>query len=122
MRERNASVIPGWMREPVAGGVRDSDVRGIVSAVRAPIGPTGVIPEAVRPSGPSGRPAANVPVSGSGWAREIPLGPPPGVAQADRLMDAQDAKDKAERIREAAQLRAMDKLDAMHAKIVEGKK
>src|SRR5262249_7654705 len=32
----------------------------------------------------------------SGWRNAQPLGPPPGVAQADKLMDAQDAKDRAE--------------------------
>ena len=33
-----------------------------------------------------------------------------GVAQADRLMDAQDARDRAELIKRDAQLRAMEKL------------
>jgi hypothetical protein len=44
-------------------------------------------------------------VRGSGWAREIPIGPPPGVNYADRLMDAQDAKDRHERIAQDAQLK-----------------
>jgi hypothetical protein len=29
-----------------------------------------------------------------GWQNPRPLGPPPGVAAADRLMDAQDARDR----------------------------
>jgi hypothetical protein len=33
---------------------------------------------------------------GSGWAKPIPVEPPPGVALADRLMDHQDRIDKAE--------------------------
>src|SRR6476659_870244 len=33
---------------------------------------------------------------GSGWAKPIPVEPPPGVAIADRLMDRQDEIDKAE--------------------------
>jgi len=33
---------------------------------------------------------------GSGWVAPTPLGPPPGVAQADRLMDAQDRRDRIE--------------------------
>jgi hypothetical protein len=33
---------------------------------------------------------------GSGWVTPPPLGPPPGVAQADRLMDEADRRDKAE--------------------------
>jgi hypothetical protein len=33
-----------------------------------------------------------------GWIDNIPLGPPPGVALCDRLMDAQDARDRADLI------------------------
>jgi hypothetical protein len=33
---------------------------------------------------------------GTGWAPEVPLGPPPGIAHADRLMDTQDKIDRAE--------------------------
>ena len=40
----------------------------------------------------------------------MPLRPPPGVAQADRLMDAQDAKDRAELIEREAKFKAMQKL------------
>jgi hypothetical protein len=39
--------------------------------------------------------ARGVPGGGTGWAREVELSPPPGVAACDRLMDAQDAKDRA---------------------------
>jgi len=81
----------------MAGVVRDN--RG------APTGPTGAIPRSTGGGGP-----ANVPGSGTGWAHETPIGPPPGVAQADRLMDAQDARDRAELIKRDAQLRAMEKL------------
>jgi hypothetical protein len=35
-------------------------------------------------------------VRGSGWRNEVPWGPQPGIAHVDRLVDAQDAKDKAE--------------------------
>jgi hypothetical protein len=35
---------------------------------------------------------------GSGWRDEVPLGPPPGIEHCDRLVDAQDAKDRAELI------------------------
>ena len=81
----------------MAGVVRDN--RG------APTGPTGAIPRSTGGGGP-----ANVPGSGTGWAHETPIGPPPGVAQADRLMDAQDARDRAELIKRDAQLRATEKL------------
>ena len=35
---------------------------------------------------------------GTGWRDEIPLGPPPGISHCDRMLDAQDAKDRAELI------------------------
>src|SRR5262249_62175413 len=42
---------------------------------------------------------------GSGWAKPIPLEPPPGIALCDRLMDAQDAQDRIELARKIAQAR-----------------
>jgi hypothetical protein len=33
-------------------------------------------------------------VEGKGFSTPTPLGPPPGVALCDRLMDAQDARDR----------------------------
>ena len=36
------------------------------------------------------------PVNTSGWREPTPLSNPPGVAQADRLMDAQDRRDRVE--------------------------
>ena len=39
----------------------------------------------------------------SGWRDPGPLGPPPGVAIADRLMDVQDARDRAQLIANEAQ-------------------
>ena len=33
---------------------------------------------------------------GTGGAREVPLGPQPGINHIDRLIDAQDAKDRVE--------------------------
>ena len=35
---------------------------------------------------------------GTGWRDEIPLGPPPGIEHCDRMLDAQEAKDRAELI------------------------
>ena len=34
--------------------------------------------------------------SGRGWVMPAPLGPPPGVAQADRIVDEFDRRDKAD--------------------------
>jgi hypothetical protein len=45
--------------------------------------------------------------SNTGWAREIPLSPPPGVAQADRLMAAEDLEWRRQRVKEQAELRAL---------------
>jgi hypothetical protein len=56
-------------------------------------GPTGQAPATAGVGavhGPSGT------GSGTGWVTPPPLGPPPGVAAADRLMDEQDRRDKAE--------------------------
>ena len=74
----------------------------------SPTSRPGAIPNSQQPSGGGG--AANVPGSGTGWGYSAPLGPPPGVAQADRLMDAQDAKDRAELVERDARLKAMQKL------------
>jgi hypothetical protein len=37
-------------------------------------------------------------VKPSGWVEPLPLRPPPGVALADKIVDAQDKKDRLERI------------------------
>jgi hypothetical protein len=56
-----------------------------------------MIPSNQQPTG--GGAAANVPGSGTGWAHETPLGPPPGIRYVDAQLDAQDAKDRAELVR-----------------------
>ena len=92
----------------MVAAVPDRLMRDIVRDNRAPTGPTGTIPSGSQQ--PTGGGAANVPGSGTGWAHEIPLSPPPGVQQSDKLVDAQDAGDRAELIKRDAQLRAMEKL------------
>ena len=84
----------------MAGVVRDN--RG------APTGPTGAIPRSQQVTG--AHPGGGVPGSGTGWGHSTPLGPPPGVAQADRLMDAQDGKDRAELIEREAKFKAAEKV------------
>jgi hypothetical protein len=81
---------------------------------RAPTGRPGMIPSSHQQS--TGGGSANAPGSGTGWAHEIPLSPPPGVRQSDKLVDAQDARDRAELIKRDAQLRAMEKLAEGKAK------
>jgi hypothetical protein len=88
----------------------DALVKGIaLRDARAPTGPSsqGAIPSSqqmtnVHPGG--------VPGGGTGWAREIPLGPSVHQRYVDQQLDAQDARDKAERIRQDAQLQAIQKL------------
>jgi|SRR6516165_3065705 hypothetical protein len=65
LRHRREREVPPWLVEACAGGVSDRDARAIAATARAPTGRPGVIPETVRPGGPSGRPAANVPGSGT---------------------------------------------------------
>jgi hypothetical protein len=102
------SMPPSALRAMVEA-VPDHLMRSIVKDHQgAPTGPIGAIPTSRQSSGGGG--PANVPGSGTGWAHETPLGPPPGVAQADRLMDAQDAKDRTELIEREAKLQAMQKL------------
>ena len=70
---------------------------------RAPTGPSsqGAIPSSPQVSNVRG---TNVAGGGTGWAREIPLGPSMHQRYVDAQLDAQDAKDRAERIRQHAQL------------------
>jgi hypothetical protein len=82
-------------------------MQGVVHDNRAPTSPSGTIPSS-QPSG-GGRPA-NVAGSGTGWAREVPIGPPPGLRYVDQQLDAQDAKDRAELVERDAKLRAAEKV------------
>ena len=68
-------------------------MRGVIQDRHAPTGPsmagtTGAVSGVHRHDG--------APVNTSGWREPTPLGPPPGVAQVDRLMDAQDRRDRIE--------------------------
>jgi hypothetical protein len=67
-----------------------------------------MIPTNQQSSGGGG--SANVPGSGTGWAREIPIGPPPSLRYVDAQLDAQDAKDRQELIEKKAREQAMQKL------------
>jgi hypothetical protein len=104
MQERRMSMAtpPSVVRD--LNVLDESLMRGVRGDARAPTGRPGMIPDSQQPSP---RPSVG---DGTGWAREIPIGPPPGVAQADRLMDAQDARDRAELIEREARLKAMQKL------------
>jgi len=103
------SMPPSALRAMVEA-VPDRVIRDIAMRdARAPQGPSsqGAIPSSQQVSNvhPGG-----VPGGGTGWAREIPLGPSVHQRYVDAQLDAQDARDKAERIRQDAQLKAMEKL------------
>jgi hypothetical protein len=102
-----------------ADGVSAADCADLRRASHRPVGPSPMSPSA--PPVTSGSRPANVAGSGTGWAKEVPFGPSPHQRYVDAQLDAADARDKAERIKQEAQLRATDRLDAL-AKLVEGKK
>jgi hypothetical protein len=56
---------------------------------RAPTGRPGTIPDNQQPASP--RPSAG---DGSGWAREIPIGPPPGINWVDAQCIADDVRQR----------------------------
>jgi hypothetical protein len=72
---------------------------------RAPTGRPGMIPSSQTVSGNVSGP----PVATSGWRNASTLTPPPGVAQADRLMAAEDREFRRQRIIEEAERRALMK-------------
>jgi hypothetical protein len=92
------------MRE-MARAVPDAMIREIaLRDGRAPTGPSaqGVVP--------SSQPLSNVRVGGTGgtgWAKEVPLGPQPHIQHVDRLLDHADAQDRHERMVAEARRLAM---------------
>jgi hypothetical protein len=56
-----------------------------------------IAPSSMIPSKPE--PQARPSVGRNGWMPERPIGPPAGVAIADRLMDDQDVRDRRQRER-----------------------
>jgi hypothetical protein len=106
MRERQANswMPPSAIRDMIAAEPRGF-MQGVVRDNRAPIGRPGMIPEQ-----PSNVRPGNVPGSGTGWVAPVPLSPPPGVAQADRLMDAQDRRDRLELEERLAKQQAIEQL------------
>ena len=79
------SVVRDWAVIP------EHIVKGIREDRHAPTGPSsaGASGQVTKVSRDPGLP-------GSGWSAPTPLSNPPGVAQADRLMDAQDRRDRIE--------------------------
>ena len=92
----NMSMPPSALAAMVAA-TPDHMLRDIVHDNRAPTGRPGMIPGSSQPTSP--RPSAG---DGTGWAREIPLGPSMHQRYVTAQLDAQDAKDRQERIQQAA--------------------
>jgi hypothetical protein len=89
-RERQANT---WMPPDAIRDMIAAEPKGFMHDValrdaRAPNSPA-MIPSSQQ------RPAAEG-ANRTGWRDATPIGPPPGVAQADKLMDEQDRRDRAE--------------------------
>jgi hypothetical protein len=102
---RMAMAMPPSAVRYFADGVTAADCADIRQQSHRPTSPSGIIPDSQQPASP--RPSAG---DGTGWGHATPLGPPPGVAQADQLMNAADARDRAELIEREARFKAMEKL------------
>jgi hypothetical protein len=106
MREgRMSMAMPPSVVRYFADGVTAADCADLRQQSHRPTGRPGMIPDNQQPASP--RPS---PGDGTGWAREIPLGPPPGLRYVDQQLDAQDARDRAELIQQHAQLEAAEKV------------
>ncbi len=108
MRERRASSHMPFSRsdlDAMRAAAPDDVVRNI--AMRDNRAPTG--PSSAGTSGQTMRVSTSPGIIGSntGWAREIPLSPPPGVAQADRLMAHEELEWRRQRVKEQAELKAL---------------
>jgi len=108
----NMSMPPSALREMV-NAIPDNVIRDIAMRDnRAPTGRPGVIPGSQQPASP--RPSAG---DGTGWAREIPIGLSPHQRYVDAQLDAQDAKDRQERIQQAASVEGARKVAEQSEKL-----
>src|SRR6516164_9174843 len=97
------SMPPSALAAMVAAEPRNF-MRDVVRDNRAPTTP------AMIPSSQSTGGGGSAPVNTSGWREATPLGPPPGVAQADRLMDEADRRDRLQLAERLAKQEAMERL------------
>jgi hypothetical protein len=80
--------MPRSAMQALVDAVPESVMHGIRADAMKPNSVTG---------GPNPQPQPQVRRS-TGWRDEAPLGPPAGIEHCDRMMDTQDAKDRAELI------------------------
>jgi hypothetical protein len=100
---RWALAMPPSVVRHFADGVTAADLQGIRQAAHAPTAPVSMAPsnQPVVPDVPR-----NPPGSGTGWAREIPLGPSMHQRYVDQQIDAADAKDQIELAQRIAEQKA----------------
>ncbi len=87
-----SAAMPRSVVREMAQAVSDRELREIVRA-----GNIGEPTSLAHSPSAAPTPRHSQPNTRNGWAPETPLSPPPGVAAIDRLMDAEDAKDRAAR-------------------------
>jgi hypothetical protein len=97
----NMTMPLSTLREMV-NAVPDSVMRGILRDNRAPNTPS------MRSPGDqvTGASRGSAPGGGTGWVDPVPLGPSPHARYVDAQIDAQDRKDRQERVQQAAQSEA----------------
>jgi hypothetical protein len=84
--------MPASTLREMARAVPDSLIREVAMRdARAPSGPSG---QGVIPSSQS-MSEVRVGGGGTGWQREVPLGPQPGIAHVDAQLDEADRRDRA---------------------------
>jgi hypothetical protein len=82
-------------KRDLAKAFPDSLVRDLRSDAFKPNPVTGATPAQLTPDRPGGVQITR----GTGYRDAVPLGPPPGISLLDKLVDAQDALDRADRER-----------------------
>jgi hypothetical protein len=95
--ERRMSLAHAFSRADLAAmraAAPDDVCKGIVADGRAPLGPKSIIPTSQQL--PRGGGSAGPAGGGTGWMRETPIAPPPGIRYVDAQLDAQDRKDRAD--------------------------
>jgi len=99
----NFTLPPSVVRE-MAAVVPHNFMQDVVRDNRAPSGRPGAIPASGQASS---APPGGTPGDGTGWSREIPLGPSMHQRYVDAQLDAQDAKDRRELIEQKAREQAL---------------
>ena len=116
-RRAARSALPSWQRD-MADACPDSVLQDIVREQRVSSVAQG--PSEAGTSGQVTRVSVSpgLPGSTNGWREAVPLGPMPGVALADRLMDEADRRDRVELVERLAKTQ---RVEAAARKLAEDK-